>query len=650
MKRFYSLYWFLGLLFIFTSVVTVHAEEQTRVEIVPQISHKANYSINATAFSPDGRRIFTAGADGLLKLWDVSTGKLIRTYEGHQDAIGTAALSSDGLQMLSASNDNTIKLWDVTSGRVIRSAEGEQLNTVAFSPDGKKVLLAYANKILRVEESSTGKAIHNLEHGDSVTVAVFSSDGASILSSSEGELILWDAASGQKIRNFEGKDNAILSVAFTPDGQKILSAGVDTLKVWETATGKPLSSAKVGYVLAYSPDCTQVLAVGGAGKLELHDADGKLIMTFDTPGTVTQAAFSKDGTNFVATDDTELMLLNTKTEKPVRIFERLTNTISSIAISPVSRQLCSSHDDNKLSCWDLTTGQLQSTLKEPEGEISSIAFTPDGKRALSVVDRDMLMLWDVATASPVKTLTGLKGDVEDNDIVFAVVSPDGREALGGGVGTKVWDIETGKLLKTLKLPNTNEDDSSENFFVTVAFSPDGTQIASGGQSVVIWDAKTGKLIKMFDADAERVNSVAFSPDGRQLLTSGSAVKLWDAKSYELFRTFGDTRSAADIALFSADGRQVVTSDGTCLRVWDAMSGKEVLTMFASPTREWAVVTPAGFFDASEGGMKLLAAVRGVDVLPIEQYREKFQRKDIIRALLAGDARQYEEAAAKLNAK
>jgi len=99
-------------------------------------------SVNSVAFSPDGRSALSGSADRTLKLWDVASGKEIRTFSGDTGSVFSVAFSPDGRSVLSGSDDNTLKLWDVASGKEIRSFSGHTwwVRSVAFSPDGRSVL------------------------------------------------------------------------------------------------------------------------------------------------------------------------------------------------------------------------------------------------------------------------------------------------------------------------------------------------------------------------------------------------------------------------------------------------------------------------------------------------------------------------------
>jgi hypothetical protein len=190
--------------------------------------------------------------------------------------------------------------------------------------------------------------------------------------------------------------------------------------------------------------------------------------------------------------------------------------------------------------------------------------------------------------------------------------------------------------------------------LSVAFSPDGGRLLSGSgdKTLKLWDLATGQLLRTFEGHHDLVWSVAFSPDGGRLL-SGSrdkTLKLWDAATGQLMRTFEGRSSLVSSVTFSPDGRQVVSgaAEGT-IKLWDAATGQPLASLLGSADGEWLAMTPAGFFDASDGGLEMLSVVRGLEVFSIDQFRDQLQRKDLLHELLSGDVlRKHEDEASKLN--
>lgn len=199
-------------------------------------------SVNSVAFSPDGKYAVSAGEDNTLKVWDVSTSKEIRQLiaEGIGYGIKSVSISPDGRYALSAGD--AIKQWDIATGKEIRIFIKEYSNAVAFSPDGKYALSGVnIDNTLRLWEISTGKEIRTFKgHTNYITSVSFSPDGKYALSgSSDQTLKLWNIAKGREIRTFTGHTNSVSSVTFSPDGKNAVSGSSDgTVRIWDISTGK----------------------------------------------------------------------------------------------------------------------------------------------------------------------------------------------------------------------------------------------------------------------------------------------------------------------------------------------------------------------------------------------------------------------------
>ncbi|MEH2024493.1 serine/threonine-protein kinase [Nostoc sp.] len=268
--------------------------------------------VNSVAFSPDGITLGSASDDKTIKLWNLASGKEIRTLEGHSNWIWTIAFSPDSKTLASGSADKTIKLWNLETGKLTRTLQGNSdgVTSVAFSPDGKTLASGSASKDMKIKlwNLETGKLIRTLEgHTSGVASVVFSPDGKTLASGSWDKTIkLWNLETGKLIRTLEGNAESILSVAFAPDGVILASGSKDkTIKLWNLKTGKLIHTLK-GHKdkvnsVAFLPSVSSngVILVSGSSDKTIklwNPVTGKEIRTLETgSGYIYAVAISPDG-------------------------------------------------------------------------------------------------------------------------------------------------------------------------------------------------------------------------------------------------------------------------------------------------------------------------------------------------------------------
>jgi len=657
------------------------ADAAEKADVFPQRGHAS--TVDSVAFSPDGK--YALSGSDVVRLWNLESGKEIRSFIGHTDAVLSVAFSPDGMFALSGSIDNTVRLWDVITGENIRTFIGhkKEVFSVAFSPDGRFVLSGSRDKSLRIWDVATGKKLRSFAgHTNSIRSVAFSPDGRFVLSGSEDEnLCLWDVATGERIRLYKAHTASIYSVAFSPDGRFALSGSKDkTIRLWEVATGKEIRSF-LGHEywvssVAFSPDGKFAVSCSLDKTMRFWDvATGKEIHIVNFPITVNSVAFSPNG-RFILSGSvgkTNLHLWDVSTGRELRSFTGYSADVSSIALSSDGRFALTGSStfddsDNKLFLWDLATGRRIRSFAGHIGPVYSLAFSPDGKLALSGQDTT-LHLWDIKTGKEIRSFPIHEGWV--NSVAF---SPDGRFGLSGSKGKslRLWNVETGEEIWYVEHKKTIK---------SVAFSPDGKFILSGGgdKFLSLWDVATGKEIRSFAGYTGWVHSVAFSPDGRFALSGGedNTVRLWDVITGENIRTFIGHKKEVFSVAFSPDGMFVLSgSRDKSLRIWDVATGKVIREFAANPNLntfavfspdgrfvlsghdsstliqdintgselvqfisftddEWITITPEGFFNSSENGDKHLNVRIDNNVYGIEQYREKFYRPDIVKLALSG---------------
>jgi len=574
------------------------AQDKFPAEVVPQMGHSSD--VHSVAFSPDGRFALSGSGDRTVKLWEVATGKELRSFSAHTGVVFSVAFSPGGRLALSGSGDHTLKLWDAATGKELRSFSGHTgwVNSVAFSPDDLFVLSCSKDRTLKLWEVATGKELRTFTgHTEQVNSIAFSPDGRSVLSGSRDKTLrLWDVATGKELRSFTGHTGQVASVAFSPDGTRLLSGSDDhTLKLWDAASGQLLRSFEGHndpvWAVAFSPDGRFALSGSFDNTMKLWDVDtGTELRSFNGHASVVlSVSFSPDGRFALSgSDDSTLKLWDVATGGELRTFNGHASAVDSAAFSPDGHSVLSASRDNTLKLLEAATGKVLRSFTGHTDRVVSVAFSRDGRFALSGSRDKTLKLWELATGNELRSFTGHTGQVAS--VAF---SPDGSFALSAGGGfpsveLKVWETATGKELRSFTR-RTGEVNS-------VAFSPDGRfalygsttyafDAAAGG--LELWDVATGNDLRSFTGHNGQVTSVAFSPDGRFALSASRdtfgfsagrdyTLKLWELASGKELWSFTEHSGQINSVAFSPDGRFALSDSlDNALKLWDAATGKEL---------------------------------------------------------------------------
>ena len=167
-------------------------------------------SVCTIALSPNGENVASGNYDGMVKLWDIETRKIIAKWTGHTKGVWSVCWSGDGGRVASGSHDGTARVWDVESGETVLgpiTTGQEQIEAVAFSPDASNFATGgFQQDGIKIWDARTGELLSTLKQDVSwVCSLVWTSDQKRLLAGDRNSSItIFDTATWQQIAILKG--------------------------------------------------------------------------------------------------------------------------------------------------------------------------------------------------------------------------------------------------------------------------------------------------------------------------------------------------------------------------------------------------------------------------------------------------------------
>ena len=289
-------------------------DEIDKIELLwADSSIHSNY-VWSISWSPDGKQIATASFDKTIRIWDASTGDVIRSLIGHTRPVRGIAYSPDGSKIATCSEDRTVKIWESSTGLCLLniSAHDSGVFCVIWSPNGTWVASAgghdshsteLGDKKIKIWDVTTGENIKTLVgHTDGVYSLSWTFDGKRLASSSNDRAIkIWDVKTGGLLNTLTGHLSPIRSVMWSPNGTLLLSGGADsTVRIWDAQTGKNvkiLLDSNPIRSICWSPDGKYIASSGRYNSLKIWDfSSGQELKNFsESIDGVCKSRWSPDG-------------------------------------------------------------------------------------------------------------------------------------------------------------------------------------------------------------------------------------------------------------------------------------------------------------------------------------------------------------------
>ena len=309
--------------------------------------------------------------------------------KGHAYQVSSVAFFPDGQRIVTGGWDNSIRIWDVASGKELKKLELEGdvsriangITFVAISPDGKKITTAARQaSIVRIFDAESGKELGQLRgHTRVILDAAFSPNGKKIVTAgadhreetADNTARIWEVESGKELKKLAGHQWFVNSVAFLPDGKRIVTGSSDkTVRLWDAESGDVLKILEghgdTVISVASSPD-GKIIATAGGSIITAGGSIGKPVTLWDV-----------------------------ESEKELRQLVGHTDSIMSAAFSPDGKKIVTAGRDKTVRIFDTESGKELQQLVGHTDVIHSAVFSPDGRKVATASQDTTARIWDIS--------------------------------------------------------------------------------------------------------------------------------------------------------------------------------------------------------------------------------------------------------------
>jgi WD40 repeat protein len=545
--------------------------------------------IESIAWSPDGKTIATGAEDREIRLWDAATGEAKGPLRGHGTWVVALAFSPDGKTLLSGAGApamvpgrcHEVKLWDLAERREIHtflSGSGGGVQSVAFSPDGKRVAAGTIGGGAYVWDLEARRLIHEFvpsPHQGKIYSVSFSHDGRLLATGSEAGLIgLWDIEKRAMVRNLTGHDDSVLVVRLTRDGRRLASCGRDTtIRLWDAGSGRMQATfqghSRLVDQLEFDRSESRLFSSSSDGTIRVWDAtiETRPVAITGHTGWTNTLAFHPDGRTLSSGGWGGLFVWDAASGRRLgTIRTSHYGGPAAVAYRPDGGQIAAVGENAFAQIFDANTRRLVRSIDTKFAVCSAVAFSPDGASLIVGDKQGNVQVLDAKSGAPVRRFRAHEGQI----VGFSLDAGGARLVTASpGDEVKVWDLAGAREPLVIKSAKSSSWPTSH----VAVFDPSGRRLAvrKENNTVAILDAGDGRVLRALAGHSDEINAMAFSPDGRRLATAGTdkTVRLWDPdRGEELLTLLGRQGSVSDIA-WSRDGRYLAAVGVSEGQIWDA---------------------------------------------------------------------------------
>jgi WD40 repeat protein len=587
------------------------------IETVIQKGHEL--AVVTVAASPDSNYVVTGSRDKSAKLWEMSTGREVRSFLGHEATVTSVEFTSDGKWLVSGSNDKSVRFWDIATGREIyilhtsdvvtdigvdpklsffvvagygNSGYGDSVAVydlqskkllkkiyasadkglgsgvdIAISPDGKLLAIGEDNRTLNLYQTSDWSKLHTFQVeegwcGGCGTRSAFSPDSKYLYyASNNGPVRKYALNDFSLLKTFEEKAEDLKGFAISPDGKNIARATETDVTIWNELSGDSVSGTNVE-----EKGELHEIAFTANSKLLAIASDDNTMFTWNSD----QHKKSQIFTGYLNQRDQGGLNYdpNFYWQSAIAKYVRLKN---SLLISNDGKTLIKGKFGTKVKRWDIATGKTVMEYVGHKKAALCYELSKDGSRLLTGGGDGKIILWNVETGDSIQVIQTYREpifDIHFNSDETKVVSSSWDATM------KIHDLQTGKLLTYFDLQNGSA--------YQIIFHPSDLYLVTArlDNSLQLWETDTKKEVRNFIGHTDIVSSIRLSNDQKSLLSSSwdGTVRIWDMGTGLMSKKFTGHQGAIHTSIFSADEKFVYSAGADrIIRVWDINLSKTIRT-------------------------------------------------------------------------
>ena len=487
--------------------------------------------INTIKYNSSGEFILVGTNSKNCYVYSVHDGKLVKEKK-HSDEITNIYLDSKKEKVLSVDFSGNIFIWDIKTGKTIRSFTDRPEKNF-FSANSNNSLFTFNNsenqfevwgldditKRLSTKVGADSLSISDLTFDYKNRVLSLSANKNDIMERTQN-LIVHDSSTGFPLKTFDLK--SVWTLYPHPDNSYLLVKTVDAIELLDLETSEMVYELKHQFLYSKSLFVNNrklLVSLSQGSCIEMDLSEGTLNSEFKKNSQkLIDSKFSQSGSEVYCINTSEIMVWNASNKSLKHIYGGELNGFTSFAFSNNGEYFVTSSDDKSIKIWDIKKGDIIKTLINHEHMVTSVYFNKAGNQILSSSADKSAVLYDLKSNKISNIFR------HDDFVTRAIFSAGEDTVITCARNVFLWNKNTGDLIKKLT-------SCGETFKNTICLSHSGNILAVAGLDKIylvdiIHDSLIGTL-----SDFHPVENITFSENDQFLISSSeeNSITFWDVR-------------------------------------------------------------------------------------------------------------------------